>query len=95
MIDVIETPVAELYEFDLSGLDLQDHFLVIDEEGCYILYKEYRFFLLNEFFQDSNIIYEESSQCPPIIVTNEQKDAIKESILKIARLNISPTNLNK
>lgn len=92
MINEISTSVNEIYEFDLTEIGLEDHILNIDEDGIYIVNKEFRFFITNAFMNDSLSIEEEDNECPPIIVTPEQRDLIISSIKEIAGLYKDNTN---
>jgi hypothetical protein len=86
MIDEIITPEVQIYEFDLTEINLPEHELLIDEEGIYILNNQFRFFITNEFLKDGISLTEESNLSPPIILTQEQKEAILFSIKEIVGL---------
>ena len=70
-------------EYDLEGIDLENHYLMIDNyEGIYIYYNTYRFIISKEFIISENLsLLEENYLCPPLILKLEQKEEIK-NILK-------------
>lgn len=70
-------------EYDLEGIDLENHYLMIDTyEGTYIYYNTYRFIISKEFIISENLsLIEENYLCPPLILKVEQKEEIK-NILK-------------
>jgi len=70
-------------EYDLEGIDLENHYLMIDNyEGIYIYYNTYRFIISKEFIISENLsLIEENYLCPPLILKVEQKEEIK-NILK-------------
>lgn len=70
-------------EYDLEGIDLENHYLMIDSyEGIYIYYNTYRFIISKEFIISENLsLIEENYLCPPLILKVEQKEEIK-NILK-------------
>ena len=82
MFSEIQLEQKEDYEYDLEGIDLANHFLMIDSyEGNYIYYDIYRFIINNEFFiTESLCLIEESESCPPIILKLEQKIEIQNII---------------
>jgi hypothetical protein len=70
-------------EYDLEGIDLENHYLMVDYyEGIYIYYNTYRFIINKEFIISDNLsLIEENYLCPPLILKVEQKEEIK-NILK-------------
>jgi len=85
MFSEIQIQEKEDYEYDLEGLDLPNHFLMIDTyEGNYIYIDNYKFIIGKEFLEsDTLYLYEENNLCPPIILKVEQKEEIKNIIISI------------
>lgn len=83
MFSEIQLEQKEDFEYDLEGIDLENHFLMIDSyEGIYIYYDIYRFIITNEFIISENLsLIEENELCPPLILKLEQKIEV-QNILK-------------
>jgi hypothetical protein len=82
MFSEIQLEQKEDYEYDLEGIDLQNHFLMIDSyEGIYIYYDIYRFIISDEFIKSENLsLIEENESCPLLILKIEQKIEIQNII---------------
>ena len=89
MIDIIKIDETIDYEFELDDIGLIDHVLIIDsDEGNFIRYNDSIFYIDSNFLESDNLsLPEESELFPPIFLTLEQKELIKEIFYKIINLN--------
>lgn len=87
MFSEIQLQEKEDYEYDLEGLNLPNHSLMIDTyEGNYIYFDSYKFIIDDEFIKSDTLsLKEENNLCPPIILRLEQKEEIKNIIISIFR----------
>lgn len=89
MIDIIRIDETIDFEFDLEEIGLYNHYLIIDsEDGTFISFSDSLYFIDSYFLQsDSLTILEETNSSPPMILSIEQKELIKEIFEKIVKSN--------
>lgn len=89
MIDVITINEQIDYEFDLEEIGLYNHFLFIDtDEGTFIKFNDCIYYIDYEFLKsDSLSLPDEDGVSPPMIISPEQKELIKEIFDKIINPN--------
>ena len=89
MIDIIKIDEIIDFEFDLEEIGLYNHYLIVDsEEGTFIEFADSLYFIDSYFLEsDSLTLLEETNSSPPMILSVEQKELIKEIFEKIIKSN--------
>lgn len=79
---LLSIEAKESFEFDLNGIGLENFFLFIDEENCFI-YNDFFHYEISENFihNSSSLVLSEINSEVPLILTQEQK----EEIIKILK----------